>query len=125
MKTYRIYFDFDSPSVKDRSLPLLKQIAEYLQARGDIEQIDVDGYADEIGSEDYNLELSRLRAENVKAWLIRYGVASRCVTHAYGELHPRVKGHTVAQLRENRRVEFYVRRSGDAAFRQEEAHASR
>jgi len=120
----RVYFDFDSPSVKDRSLPLLKQIAEYLAARGDIEQVDVDGYADEIGTDEYNLELSRLRAENVKAWLLRYGVASRCVTHAFGEQRPRVRGHTVEQLRENRRVEFYVQRSGDAAFRQEETHAS-
>jgi outer membrane protein OmpA-like peptidoglycan-associated protein len=119
----RIYFDFDSPSVKDRSLPLLKQIAEYLEARGDIEQVDVDGYADQIGSEEYNLELSRLRAEAVKAWLLRYGVAARCVTHAYGEQHPRVKGNTVEQRRENRRVEFYVQRSGDAAFRQGEPHA--
>jgi outer membrane protein OmpA-like peptidoglycan-associated protein len=121
----RIYFDFDSPSVKDRSLPMLKQIAEYLEARGDIEQVDVDGYADHIGTEEYNLELSRLRAENVKAWLLRYGVASRCVTHAFGEQHPRVNGSTQEQLHENRRVEFYIQRSGDAAFQQEQVpHAS-
>lgn len=121
----RIYFDFDSPRVKDRSLPLLKQIAEYLEARGDIESVDVEGYADQIGSPDYNIELSRLRAENVKAWLIRYGVASRLVTHGYGENNPRVHGHTVEQLRENRRVEFFVQRSGDAAFRATEGtHAT-
>lgn len=112
----RIYFDFDSPSVKQRSLPLLKQIAEYIEARGDIEQVDVDGYADQIGTEEYNKELSRLRAENVKAWLIRYGVASRCVTHGYGDSNPRVHGHTISELRENRRVEFYVQRSNDPAF---------
>jgi outer membrane protein OmpA-like peptidoglycan-associated protein len=117
----RIYFDFDSPSVKDRSLPLIKQIAEYLQARGDIEQVEVDGYADQIGTADYNMELSRLRAENVKAWLLRYGVASRCVVHWFGEDHPRVHGHTVEQLQGNRRVEFYVQRSGDAAFKTAEA----
>jgi len=117
----RIYFDFDSPSVKDRSLPLLKQIAEYLLARGDIEQVDIEGYADQIGSADYNMELSRLRAENVKAWLLRYGVASRCVVHWFGEANPRVHGRTIEQLRENRRVEFYVQRSGDAAFKAAEA----
>jgi outer membrane protein OmpA-like peptidoglycan-associated protein len=121
----RIYFDFDSPRVKDKSLPLLKQIAEYIQARGDIEQVDVDGYADQIGSEEYNLELSRMRADNVKAWLIRYGVGSRCVPHGYGQSHPRVHGHTAEELHENRRVEFYVQRSGDAAFKVEEAkHAA-
>jgi outer membrane protein OmpA-like peptidoglycan-associated protein len=120
----RVYFDFDSPNVKDRSLPMLKQIAEYLEARGDIQQIEVDGFADEIGSDEYNLELSRLRAENVKAWLIRYGVSARCVTQAFGETNPRVHGHTVEQLRENRRVELYVQRIGDAAFHQEETHAS-
>ncbi len=121
----RIYSDFDSPSVKERSLPLVKQIAEYIQARGDIEQVDVDGYADQIGTEEYNVELSRLRAENVKAWLIRDGVASRLVTHGYGDSNPRVHGQTIEQLKENRRVEFYVQRSGDAAFRIEGgAHAS-
>ena len=112
----RIYFDFDSPSVKSRSLPLLKQIAEYIQARGDISQVDVDGYADQIGTEEYNVELSRLRAENVKAWLIRYGVGSRLVTHGYGDSNPRVHGKTIEQLRENRRVEFYVQRIDDPAF---------
>jgi outer membrane protein OmpA-like peptidoglycan-associated protein len=121
----RIYFDFDSPRVRQRSLPLLKEIAEYLGARGDIEQIDVEGYADQIGSEEYNVELSRLRAENVKAWLLRFGVAARCVPHGYGMSRPRVHGKTVEQLRENRRVEFYVQRSGDAAFEGEEGpHAS-
>ena len=121
----RIYFAFDSPRVEDRSLPLLKQIAEYIQARGDIEQVDVDGYADQIGSEEYNLALSRMRAENVKAWLLRYGVGSRCETHGYGESHPRVKGRTAEELQGNRRVEFYVKRAGDAAFKVEEAqHAA-
>jgi len=122
----RIYFDFDSPSVKQRSLPLLKQIAEYIEARGDVQSVEVDGYADQIGTEEYNLELSRLRAENVKAWLLRYGVASRLVVHAYGDQNPRVKGHTIDELRENRRVEFYVQRLGDAAFEisEEGAHAS-
>jgi outer membrane protein OmpA-like peptidoglycan-associated protein len=60
----------------------------------------------------------------VKAWLIRYGVSARCVTQAFGETNPRVHGHTVEQLRENRRVELYVQRIGDAAFHQEETHAS-
>ncbi|HEY1960712.1 MAG TPA: OmpA family protein [Polyangiaceae bacterium] len=121
----RIYFDFDSPSVKAMSLPLLRQIAEYIQARGDIEQVDVDGYADQIGTEEYNVELSRLRAENVKSWLIQYGVGSRLVTHGFGDTNPRVHGKTIDQLRENRRVEFYVQRSTDAAFHLDgEAHAS-
>lgn len=121
----RIYFDFDSPSVKGRSLPLLKQIAEYIQARGDITQVEVDGYADQIGGEEYNVELSRLRAENVKAWLLRYGVGTLLVVHGYGDKNPRVHGHTIAQLRENRRVEFYVQRITDAAFHVEEGpHAS-
>ena len=123
----RIYFDFDSPSVKSRSLPLLKQIAEYIQARGDIEKVEIDGYADQIGTEEYNMELSRLRAENVRAWLRHYGVAANLIVHAYGDSNPRVHGHTIEQLRENRRVEFYVQRSGEPAFQiseEEAAHAS-
>jgi len=122
----RIYFDFDSPSVKGRSLPLLKQIAEYIQARGDITEVEVDGYSDQIGTEAYNMELSRLRAENVKGWLLRYGVGTQLVVHGYGDKNPRVHGHTIEQLRENRRVEFYVQRITDAAFHVEEegAHAA-
>jgi outer membrane protein OmpA-like peptidoglycan-associated protein len=120
----RVYFDFDSPQVKEISLPMIREIAKYLEARGDIELVEVDGYADEIGSDEYNVELSRQRADNVKRWLLDFGVASRCITHGYGATNPRVHGHTVEQLQGNRRVELYVQKSGDAAFKQEVSHAS-
>ena len=65
----------------------------------------------------------------MKAWLLRYGVGSRCVVHWFGESNPRVHGHFVEQLQGNRRVEFYVwDQGGDAAFKaaekeEEETHA--
>jgi OOP family OmpA-OmpF porin len=75
-------------------------------------EIDIEGHADETGTDEHNLILSRLRANAVKAIIVEYGVEEkRITTHAYGESRPKVPGHTEEQFRQNRRVEFTVTRS--------------
>lgn len=123
----RIHFEFNSPKVQTRSLPLVRQIADYLQARG-VVRVDIEGHADEIGSDDYNLTLSGERADEVKNLLVEYGVKAELVTHAYGESKPLAKGHSYVDRQQNRRVEFIVtlqrQVKEDAQAAQGDTHAS-
>lgn len=103
-----IFFDNESPRVKHASYPLLQRVAQFIQSNSDVLEVDINGHADQRGSEDYNLLLSQLRAESVKRLLVQFGVdATRLTTHAYGLTRPR----TNATDAQNRRVEFSVTRA--------------
>ncbi len=107
-----IHFDLDSPRVRSVSWPLVKKIAEFLAANPSVLEIDIMGHADERGTEEHNLVLSRDRALAVQSLLQRYGVApARMTVRGLGTSKPRIEGHTEAEFRENRRVEFIVVRA--------------
>ncbi|KAA5608707.1 OmpA family protein, partial [Rhodovastum atsumiense] len=78
--------------------------------RVQLTQIEVAGHADRTGTARYNLGLSRKRAENVAAELVRNGVPRNAIAiQAYGDSRPLVP--TAAGVREpqNRRVEIVLR----------------
>lgn len=107
-----IHFDTDSPRVRHISWPLVKTVADLINANPDIEEVDIEGHADQTGTPEHNLELSKARAESVKKLLVHFGVAdSRVKTHAYGDSHPRAAGSSQEDLRANRRVEFTITRT--------------
>jgi OOP family OmpA-OmpF porin len=107
-----IHFDTDSPRVHHPSWAIIKKVADFIAANPDVLEVDIEGHADETGTNEHNLVLSRQRAEAVKRIIVQYGVdQKRITTHAYGETRPRVPGHAEEQRRENRRVEFTVTRS--------------
>lgn len=73
----------------------------------------IEGHTDNIGSEEYNLDLSRRRAESVKEKLIREGVGSdRITTVGYGKKYPAVSNDTDANRALNRRVEVIILNEG-------------
>jgi OOP family OmpA-OmpF porin len=107
-----IHFDIDSPRVHHVSFPIIKKVADFITANPDVLEVDIEGHADETGTSEHNLVLSRQRADAVKRIIVQYGVdEKRITTHAYGETRPRVPGHAEEQLSQNRRVEFTVTRS--------------
>ena len=64
-------FDFGSTNLADESIAELDDLV--MQLRADvkiIKKIEVEGYTDSVGSEEYNLELSQKRADTVKQFLI-------------------------------------------------------
>jgi outer membrane protein OmpA-like peptidoglycan-associated protein len=104
-----IHFDLGSPRVRHVSWPLVEKLAKYFEHTPDIEEVDIEGYADETGTEEYNLYLSRERASAVKQLLVHFGVdEKKLTTHAYGESRPREPGHDAKARAENRRVEFTI-----------------
>lgn len=65
----------------------LRVIAKRILADKDhLKKVVIEGYASEPGSEDYNMDLSMDRAENVKKYLIQRGVSPRHIrVRAFGE----------------------------------------
>ena len=107
-----IHFDTGSPRVHHVSWGVVKKVAEYIQRNPDIEQVEIQGNADEVGTSEYNLYLSKERAASVKQLLIHFGVdPAKLAEHAYGEDRPRLPGHDENAHRENRRVEFTITRA--------------
>jgi outer membrane protein OmpA-like peptidoglycan-associated protein len=104
-----IQFDTDSPHVHHASWPIVQKLAKFIVANPDIQKVDISGHADERGTAEHNLRLSRFRAEAVKYLLVKFGVdPSRLTTIGYGYARPRATGHTEKDWQENRRVEFII-----------------
>ncbi len=104
-----ISFDFGSASLKPAFMPTLEKVSEILQ-RYPKTIIHVVGHTDSVGSESYNMTLSRQRAESVSGYFISNGVAqSRLIASGKGESEPRATNETEAGRQLNRRVELYVK----------------
>jgi len=71
--------------------------------------VDVMGHTDSTGSDTYNLDLSRRRAESVANYLTMRGIArARIATTGYGEQYPIADNTTEAGRSRNRRVEIRI-----------------
>jgi outer membrane protein OmpA-like peptidoglycan-associated protein len=69
--------------------------------------IDVSGYTDSTGDDNYNQALSERRAESVGNYLKAQGViAGRVVTRGFGERNPVASNDTPEGRQQNRRVEL-------------------
>ena len=105
----KIFFEVDKAVIKPESYALLDEIAGILLDRPDILKMRIEGHTDDQGNDAYNLTLSGLRAEAVKAWMVEKGVeASRFETQGYGETRPLIKSTSKAAREKNRRVEFFI-----------------
>lgn len=74
----------------------------------------VAGHTDNVGSEDYNYELGKKRADAVSRYLITQKKMDplRVVTVSYGENAPMVENNSTQARAKNRRVEILVYRDG-------------
>ncbi len=106
----KVYFRTNSHRILPRSFPLLKNVAQVLDAHPEIALVRVEGHTDERGSTKYNLKLSDRRAKSVQRFLVNQGVASRRLqAEGFGEGRPVVPGaSTDDDHARNRRVEFNI-----------------
>ncbi len=103
-----IFFDFNSADIKPESEPELRRAIKLLTKHPNLE-IRVAGYADSIGTEDYNLWLSSERAEAVRDYLIQHGIAAnRLTSKGYGTSEPIASNETAEGRKLNRRTEFHI-----------------
>ncbi|MDH3199960.1 MAG: OmpA family protein [Myxococcales bacterium] len=105
----KIYFETDSAIIKPRSFPLLDAVAATLNGNPQIALVEIQGHADERGSDQYNIKLTRARAASVMTALIERGVLNdRLRSAGYGERCPVDSKHNAAAWEKNRRVEFKI-----------------
>jgi outer membrane protein OmpA-like peptidoglycan-associated protein len=101
-----ITFDNDKATIRKSSSKTLDAAVEALTSYPDV-RIEISGHTDAKGDHDHNLDLSRRRAESVKAYLVEHGVdASRIVTIGHGPDKPVDSNDTKAGRANNRRIEF-------------------
>ena len=85
---------------------LLDRVASRLRTMPDL-KVEVGGHASAEGNDNYNLDLSRRRAESVRSYLIEHGMKAESMSAAgYGEKHPIVANTTEGGRTVNRRVEL-------------------
>ena len=111
-----VLFDFNKYTLKAEARERLAKISGIVLAYPGL-RLDIDGYTDSIGSEEYNQTLSEKRAGSVRAYLVSSGVSPDHVTaQGFGKADP-VADNTTAEGRKlNRRVDMVV--SGDVIGQQ-------
>ena len=103
-----ITFDFGKSNLKPQFYGALNGVAGTLKEY-DQTMIEVVGHTDSIGSDAYNLQLSKQRADAVAAYLEGQGVqAVRVQTLGAGKAYPIADNATDAGRAQNRRVEIRV-----------------
>lgn len=101
-----ITFGFNSSDVNAKFYTVLDKVASTLNAY-DQTTVNVAGYTDSVGSDSYNMKLSKERADSVTQYLQSRGVsAQRLRSVGYGESNPVDTNDTEAGRANNRRVEI-------------------
>ena len=101
-----VKFDYKKWDVKPQFNTNLDNIISVLKNTPDL-KIRVEGHTDNIGSEKYNLNLSKKRAESIKAYLVEKGIEeSRITSMGHGFSKPRAGNDTKEGRALNRRAEL-------------------
>jgi len=116
-----VYFDTNKSNVKGTSATTLDKLAgifkEYPKS-----YILVEGHTDSAGPDDYNMNLSKQRAESVTTYLVSKGISSgRFTTKWYGEAQPKGDNETKDGKAQNRRVELAIMASEELKEEAQEA----
>lgn len=105
--TQGIYFDTGSDQIRPESAPTLREIADMLSSHDGL-RIGIEGHTDNVGQAPANLDLSKRRAEAVKAYLV--GTlkvdGTRLEAAGFGSTKPAAPNTTPEGRQTNRRVEL-------------------
>ncbi len=109
IKVGNINFDYDKFELKPQEKEELNQLGKFLQANPQA-FVAVQGFCDNRGTPEYNMKLSRERAEAVADYLVKnFKLDSGRVTAMwYGEGNPVAGNGTPEDRAKNRRVEIAV-----------------
>ncbi|MCZ6512992.1 MAG: OmpA family protein [Nitrospinae bacterium] len=103
-----VHFEYDQDSLDSKTKVILRSNADWLKQNPNA-RVEIQGHADERGSNNYNLGLGERRALQTKKFLIAVGVdESRLYTISYGEEKPFCFQSNENCWWENRRAHFTV-----------------
>ena len=103
-----VTFDTNSTELRPGLYNEINRVAAVLNQYPDT-LISVEGHTDSVGSDEYNMDLSRRRAQTVKNLLVMRDVAeNRIETIGFGKTMPVAGNETEAGRQKNRRVEIRI-----------------
>lgn len=110
-----VLFDLNSAELKTKGRLSVARVAGFLIALDNRDAI-IEGHADNTGQSDYNVKLSKRRAESILDALVEFGVSEdRLVAEGYGANFPVASNDTPEGREQNRRVEIVILRVGLSA----------
>jgi len=103
-----VLFDTNRAELNSGAGRKLDQLAQFLNEHKD-RRVQIDGFTDSVGTDSYNEELSRRRADSVKSALSTRGIdSSRIQTQGYGKAFPVANNTDSGGRQLNRRVEVII-----------------
>jgi len=103
-----IHFDFDKYDVRPMDAEILMENAALLKKRPSM-KVQIEGYCDERGTEEYNLALGERRANSTKKYLVSLGISpDRISAISYGEERPLDPKHNEEAWARNRRAHTII-----------------
>jgi outer membrane protein OmpA-like peptidoglycan-associated protein len=103
-----VLFDFNKYTLKPEAREKLAKVSGILLAYPGL-KVQVEGYTDNIGTDDYNQKLSEQRADGVREYLVSQSVSDNNVTaKGFGKNDPIADNSTNEGRAQNRRVELVV-----------------
>ena len=103
----KVFFDPGKTRVLPQSFGLLNDLARVIEAHPEMTGIVIEGHTDNTGNAQRNREVSQGRAEAVRDYLIKKGVApNRLQAKGFGPDRPIAPNATAPGRAKNRRVEF-------------------
>jgi outer membrane protein OmpA-like peptidoglycan-associated protein len=103
-----ILFSTNQHTIQAQSLPELDYLVRLMKARPTL-KVKIEGHTDNVGSEAHNMKLSYLRAEAVRQYMVKRGIArDRLYTIGYGATRPTASNDGEEGRQLNRRTEFII-----------------
>jgi len=101
-----IFFDFDKSEIRQEHDDFLNAMIKIVKGHSDI-RIMVTGHTDAIGTDGYNVGLSKRRTESIIEYFVKHGInADRLEFDFKGETNPAATNDTSEGRQRNRRVDF-------------------
>ena len=101
-----IFFNFNSATLKEESYPPLDEAVKILNNNAKLNFL-IEGHTDNVGTDEYNLNLSNDRAQSVLKYIVSKGIPNaRISAVGYGETKPVDTNETEEGKAKNRRVEI-------------------
>ena len=102
-----IQFELGTDKILPESQPTVNYLAVLINQDVQLGHVVIEGHASEEGTDEYNYDLSNLRARSIYRSLLEAGVHPDRLSHrGLGEAYPKVTDEEL--LAENRRVEFHI-----------------
>lgn len=113
-----VLFDVNKSTLKPGAMSTMDRLANFLK-QGEGRSVMIEGHTDSTGSDQYNMELSRLRADAVRTALVERGVRGDQIQAAgKGETAPVASNDNAAGRQQNRRVEIIIPEGGSQVARE-------